>query len=156
MFKLNVEAYPDAFNTYDSLGEAYMKAGNRELAIANYQKSLELNPRNENGKEMLAELGVEVDPNLDKEITLAREILARYVGKYELRPGFELTITQEGEVLMAQATGQPKAQMFAESETEFFLKVAPIRLTFNMNGAGEVESLTLHQGGQHIPAKKIE
>jgi putative CocE/NonD family hydrolase len=46
LFKLNTVAYPDAYNTYDSLGEAYMTAGNIKLAIANYNKSTELNPDN--------------------------------------------------------------------------------------------------------------
>ncbi|HEX7296063.1 MAG TPA: serine hydrolase [Pyrinomonadaceae bacterium] len=57
LLKLNVEFYPNAWNTYDSLGEAYMKAGEKELAIANYKKSLELNPANGNGREMLKKLG---------------------------------------------------------------------------------------------------
>ena len=48
IFELNVEMYPQGFNTYDSLGEAYLAAGERELAIKNYRKSLELNPRNTN------------------------------------------------------------------------------------------------------------
>ncbi len=37
IFKLNVEVYPDAFNPYDSLGEAYMEDGQKELAIKNYK-----------------------------------------------------------------------------------------------------------------------
>jgi dienelactone hydrolase len=56
IFKLNVEMYPKGFNTYDSLGEAYAAAGNRELAIKNYRKSLELNPRNTNAVEQLKRL----------------------------------------------------------------------------------------------------
>ena len=56
IFRYNVSAYPDAFNTYDSLGEAYMKAGQTERAKANYKKSLELNPQNENAKRMLEKL----------------------------------------------------------------------------------------------------
>jgi len=56
VFKLNVEFYPQAFNTYDSLGEAYMENGEREPAIANYKKSLELNPQNANGVQMLKKL----------------------------------------------------------------------------------------------------
>jgi len=56
LLKLNVEFYPNAWNTYDSLAEAYMKAGQRELAITNYKKSLELNPQNSNGREMLKKL----------------------------------------------------------------------------------------------------
>jgi hypothetical protein len=58
IFKLNVSEHPKAWNVYDSLGEAYMKQGEKELAVENYQKSLELNPNNENGKEMLKKLGV--------------------------------------------------------------------------------------------------
>jgi uncharacterized membrane protein len=48
IFQLNVEAYPQSSNVYDSLGEAYMDDGNKPLAIANYQKSLQLNPKNRN------------------------------------------------------------------------------------------------------------
>jgi tetratricopeptide (TPR) repeat protein len=53
IFKLNIEEYPDAWNPYDSLGEAYMVAGELELAIEYYEKSIELNPENTNGKAML-------------------------------------------------------------------------------------------------------
>jgi tetratricopeptide (TPR) repeat protein len=56
VFKLNVKLYPTAWNTYDSLGEAYAAAGNKDLAIENYKKSIELNPDNEHGKEMLRKL----------------------------------------------------------------------------------------------------
>jgi CubicO group peptidase (beta-lactamase class C family) len=56
LLKLNVEFYPNSWNTYDSLAEAYMNSGEKELAIANYKKSLELNPQNANGREMLKKL----------------------------------------------------------------------------------------------------
>jgi tetratricopeptide (TPR) repeat protein len=56
VFKLNVEAYPKGFNTYDSLAEAYMNMNERELAIKNYKKSLELNPQNTQAAEMLKKL----------------------------------------------------------------------------------------------------
>lgn len=56
IFKLNTELYPDAFNTFDSLGEIYLMTGNEELAIMNYKKSVELNDRNENGKKVLESL----------------------------------------------------------------------------------------------------
>ncbi len=56
IFKLNAAEYPKAFNTYDSLGEAYLTAGNKELAIRNYEKSLELNPKNINAKRVLNKL----------------------------------------------------------------------------------------------------
>jgi len=48
LFKLNTIAYPNSGNVYDSLGEAYMKDGQTDLAIKNYEKSLELNSNNDN------------------------------------------------------------------------------------------------------------
>ncbi len=56
VFKLNIEVFPKSFNAYDSLGEAYMKNGDDENAIQNYRKSLELNPDNNNAREMLKRL----------------------------------------------------------------------------------------------------
>ena len=52
----NVQDYPQSSNVYDSLGEAYMKLGKRDLAIQNYEKSLELNPKNTNAAHKLEEL----------------------------------------------------------------------------------------------------
>ncbi len=56
ILELNVEAFPEAFNTYDSLAEAYMLAGRTEAAITNYEHSLELNPNNANAVAMLDRL----------------------------------------------------------------------------------------------------
>lgn len=56
IFTLNVEMYPKSSNVYDSLGEAYMKSGNKELAISNYRKSLELDPGNKKAADMLEKL----------------------------------------------------------------------------------------------------
>ena len=53
---MNVEGYPKSGNVYDSLGEAYLDDGNKPLAIANYQKSLELNPKNRGAVVMLQKL----------------------------------------------------------------------------------------------------
>jgi len=53
VFKLNVESFPEVGDPYDSLAEAYMKNGNRELAILNYKKALELDPNNANASVML-------------------------------------------------------------------------------------------------------
>ena len=59
VFRFNAAQFPESSNVYDSLGEAYKESGNQELAVKNYKKSLELDPGNENAKQMLAELGVE-------------------------------------------------------------------------------------------------
>ena len=56
VFKLNVGSYPNSFNVYDSLAESYKNKGEKELAIKNYKKSLELNPNNTNATNMLREI----------------------------------------------------------------------------------------------------
>jgi len=56
IFKKNVELYPESSNVYDSLGEAYMKNGDKELSIENYKMSLKLDPDNDNAKEMILNL----------------------------------------------------------------------------------------------------
>jgi hypothetical protein len=56
VFAMNVDFFPESFNTYDSLGEAYMESGRTQEAIRNYEKALELNPDSENAKRMLERL----------------------------------------------------------------------------------------------------
>jgi CubicO group peptidase (beta-lactamase class C family) len=56
VFTLNAELYPQSFNVYDSLADAYAESGDRELAIKNYRRSLELNPQNKNAIQMLKKL----------------------------------------------------------------------------------------------------
>jgi CubicO group peptidase (beta-lactamase class C family) len=56
ILKLNTETYPDSANGYDSLAEAYSAAGNIELAIANYERALKLDPKNTHAEAQLKAL----------------------------------------------------------------------------------------------------
>jgi hypothetical protein len=87
-------------------------------------------------------------------ITVSSGILKQYTGTYELQPGFEITVTLEGEQLMEQATGQPKFPLFAETEDKFFLKVVEAQIEFVRDAKGTVASLILHQGGRDLPAPR--
>jgi CubicO group peptidase (beta-lactamase class C family) len=95
-------------------------------------------------------------PEKTREIQLPEEILKRYVGRYELMPGFELTFTLEEGKLMTQATGQPKFEIFAESDTKFFLKVTEASVEFLLDESGKVNALILRQSGQEIRAPKLD
>ncbi|PCJ94768.1 MAG: hypothetical protein COA50_10260 [Flavobacteriaceae bacterium] len=57
VFQFNASLFPDSYNVYDSLGEAYLKNNDKEGALKNYKKPLELNPENTNAKEMLGTIG---------------------------------------------------------------------------------------------------
>ena len=89
-----------------------------------------------------------------KEIAVSSKVLAQYVGTYDLAPDFSLTMTVEGDHLMTQATGQQKLELYAESETKFFLKVVDAQVEFFKNDKGEVTHLVLHQGGRDMKGTK--
>lgn len=59
VLRLGITVFPEAFNLYDSYGEVLRTLGKEEASIANYKKSLELNPNNENAKRVLIEMGIE-------------------------------------------------------------------------------------------------
>jgi CubicO group peptidase (beta-lactamase class C family) len=154
LFELNVEQYPDASNPYDSLGEAYLEAGDRERAIVNYEKSLELNPGNDNARRILAErLGVEAE---ETAVEVPEASLASYVGRYELHPGFVIEITREGSALYAQATGQNRLELVPLSDAEFAVRGVDARVEFPGDAGDAAPSLVLHQGGRDATAPRIE
>lgn len=82
-------------------------------------------------------------------------ILAQYSGVYEIAPAFSIEVTADGGRLFAQATGQPKFELFAKTPTEFFLKVVDARIVFSRSDDGKVSHLTLYQGGQEVPGRKV-
>jgi glyoxylase-like metal-dependent hydrolase (beta-lactamase superfamily II) len=56
LFRINAKLFPESWNCYDSLGEGLLAVGDQEGAVVMYKKSLELNPENQNGKEMLEKI----------------------------------------------------------------------------------------------------
>ncbi|MDQ3495231.1 MAG: serine hydrolase [Pseudomonadota bacterium] len=89
---------------------------------------------------------VEVDP----------ELLARYVGKYELEPGLVFDITLVETQLLVRLGDQPRFPLFPESESKFFLQAVDAQITFIVDTAGQATGLVLHQGGRDQQARKIE
>ena len=89
------------------------------------------------------------------EVEVATAVLETYVGEYELAPTFSIVVTLEDGALFAQATGQPKFPLFAESETEFFLRVVDAQVSFTKDDSGAVTGIILHQGGANQPGRKV-
>ncbi|MDD5679353.1 MAG: serine hydrolase [Kiritimatiellae bacterium] len=88
-------------------------------------------------------------------INLKPETLDRYVGRYAVTSNIFFNLRRDGGKLMAQLTGQQYCEIFPESETDFFYKVANAQITFSTSAGGKVQSLVLHQNGLNQAAKKI-
>jgi len=91
-----------------------------------------------------------------KVVTVEESVLDRYIGEYEIQPGFTITFTRDGNRLFTQATGQQKIEIYPESETRFFLKVVDAQVDFVAGDDGKVNKIILHQGGQNIEGKRIK
>lgn len=82
-----------------------------------------------------------------KEIQLSAEALKKYIGKYQIAPEFFINITQEGEQLYGQATGQNKFELFAYGKDNFFLKAVDAQVHFNAENSN-ITGLTFFQNGK--------
>jgi len=99
-------------------------------------------------KQMQPRKSVAVDKTVDPGVYDA------YVGRYDFVQAI-LTVTREGDRLFAQLTGQPKAEIFPRSETEFFWKVVDAQITFVKSEKGEVVHAIHRQGGRELKAPKL-
>lgn len=88
-------------------------------------------------------------------VEVAPAVLERYVGVYQLAPGMEARVERRDGGLRTQLTGQPWVDLFAASETLFFIRVVAAELDFQIDDGGTVTSFILRQNGQTIPARKI-
>lgn len=95
-------------------------------------------------------------PKEHKPIQLDPKIFDAYAGEYQIAPGLSVVFTREGDKLFMQPTGQSKIEIIPESETEFFLAVADVQVTFVKDDKGEVQQAILHQNGRNLTAKRIK
>ena len=111
------------------------------------------------GRDQLAQrIDGQADPVAEwyghREKKIDAAIYKNYVGRYQLTPDMIFTITVEGTQIFAQLTGQPKLEIFPESERDFFYKVVDAQITFESDGKGPAAALVLHQGGQNPRAPR--
>jgi carboxyl-terminal processing protease len=148
VFDLNAREFPQSFNTYDSLAEAYMTTGNKELAIKNYKKSIELDPQNTNGADMLKRL--EAAPGQADSKTYDA-----YTGSYDSPMGV-IDITMDGNKLFAQPAGASKEELTPENDGVFNIASVGARVTFVKDERGHVIQALIRLGDQEIKARKIK
>lgn len=86
-------------------------------------------------------------PKERKAITVASSVLDRYVGEYEFQYSpTTFKITNENGKLTGRRSTEPKTEMFAESETKFFLRTEDIQFTFIKETNGAITGLIVDQG----------
>jgi len=86
-------------------------------------------------------------PKQRKEVAVDPKLFEGYVGRFQIDPDFILTVTQEGNHLFVQATGQPRYEVFAEGEKDYFFKIVDAQITFETDIHGRATGLVLHQDG---------
>ncbi|MBT8189536.1 MAG: hypothetical protein KJO29_03815, partial [Bacteroidia bacterium] len=130
IFKLNIDAYPEAFNTYDSYGEALLVKGDTLQSIDYYRKSVQLNPGNENGIKILNNLGVSTDDLFyDVPVDQLKELQGLYISTED--PEWSITLDLENEELIANDRGY-KYKLVPIDENSFVNADDGASLVFNL------------------------
>jgi D-alanyl-D-alanine-carboxypeptidase/D-alanyl-D-alanine-endopeptidase len=88
-------------------------------------------------------------------IDLPADVLERYVGLYELAPEGTVTVTLTDSGLVAAATGLGAAPIYAATETEFFVKVIPVEVTFQIDSRGAATGVVLRFAGNEMRGQKV-
>jgi uncharacterized pyridoxamine 5'-phosphate oxidase family protein len=88
-------------------------------------------------------------------VAVPPEKLESVVGRYDYG-GPIMTVTREGNQLFAQLSGQPRFEIFAKTENEFFWKVVEAEVTFVKDESGRVVKAQHRQGGVVLDAPRIE
>jgi serine-type D-Ala-D-Ala carboxypeptidase/endopeptidase len=126
----------------------------RETAIVVLSNSSTLEGIDDIGFHLLDKRLPLTPPSKHKEIKLPAKVLDRYVGAYDFA-GLRVTVTRSPQGLIAEIPSQGTARLYAESKTEFFLKLVDAQVSFQVDSKGRVTGAVLHQDGQTIPAEKV-
>lgn len=81
--------------------------------------------------------------------------LDRLAGSYAMGGGMTITITRDGDHLMAQLTGQAANPIYAEAPNEYFWRVVDAQLSFTADASGAITGVVLHQNGHDLPGKRV-
>jgi hypothetical protein len=141
--------FPKSANPYDTLGEAYLADDQKDLALANYKKAVELDATNANALLIVRRLE-------GTETKVDSSGFDAYVGEYQVTPTLILTISKEGDKLFGQLTGQGKLAVEPVSDTQFTMPEVKANISFEKDSAGKVVGLLLSQGSRSANAKKIK
>jgi 3-oxoadipate enol-lactonase len=140
------------------ISDVHAHAGAIEAGVPGAERDVIINAGHlvqlEQPEVLMDKLGPFVDLQERKTVTVPLDVLNSYAGLYNAGR-YVLTIGLEGGHLTAQVPGQPVFPLFAESQTNFFLKVADMEIEFAKNPSGKVSRAVIHQDGETIKAPRM-
>jgi dipeptidyl aminopeptidase/acylaminoacyl peptidase len=107
---------------------------------------------------LAAALSARRDDGLPKKTvntSVSPAVFEAYAGQYNWS-GYKIDVTREGDHLFLQLAGQPKAEIFPSSETEFFFKTVSSTVTFVKDKEGKVTKLIFTSGGKAYEGVKVK
>ena len=138
VFQDNTSTYPESSNVWDSLGEAFQTAGELELAVENFTRSLELDDSNENAERRIAWMEVEIAAH-ETPVTLAQAQLERYAGSYGPR---QVTLRDGRLFYKRDGNPRPETKLTPLTEDTFALDgPSDVRLRFVSDESGAVVAI---------------
>lgn len=90
------------------------------------------------------------------QVAIDPTVYSDFAGYYQLQDGPFYVVTARDGSLFTRVVGQADIEIFPESETQFFMKVLPVQVTFNREDDGSVNSLVHHQNGSDTPAQRVD
>jgi D-alanyl-D-alanine-carboxypeptidase/D-alanyl-D-alanine-endopeptidase len=93
---------------------------------------------------------------LHTEVKVNTKLYDAYVGKYQLQPDFVITVSREDDHLFTQATGEPKFEIFPESDRDYFYRTMEGQITFVTGEESRATGLIIHQFGKNPHLKRVE
>lgn len=164
----NAVLHPGSARVFNHLGDAYRVLCRSEESRANYSKAYDM--AREMKYDNVSNYAVEFN-RIESEIESGREckgpvseraeaevdatVLVSYTGEYQFSSRFSVVVTFEDGTLWVQPAGQEKSRIYAESETRFYSRTAPVEFTFTKNQSGEVTGVVMHQNGRDATGRKV-
>ncbi|MGH8319385.1 MAG: DUF3471 domain-containing protein [Steroidobacteraceae bacterium] len=105
------------------------------------------------------EVCLESDPAMRRParqaIPVEPEVLAKYIGRYELAPDLVLTITERAGGLLAEVADRGAVAIYPESDRQFFYKIVDAQITFVTDASGAATGLVFSNSGRDISARRL-
>jgi D-alanyl-D-alanine-carboxypeptidase/D-alanyl-D-alanine-endopeptidase len=108
-------------------------------------------------RDLAALYDADLKPVEHKAVAIEAKVFDAYAGVYEIEPGYAATLSREGDRFWVKFPGgSPPMEIFAESNTTFFVKGEEIQITFVRDASGAVTHLILDQVGSQLKGPKIK